>query len=625
MSPESRVQWAAVLVCGWIFLGLDLSWRAYTLLPLSPLHLASNAALMALFTFGCLLLLGLACAFTSRALGGNLVVPVFYLLTLYVNLVYARLFAILTFHADPAVAGRWVAAAGVLLVAGYRLGLGRAYRNWLKEVAGAVTFASAAVAALLAVSGLVGYVGTPSRFGSEERVQSPPRRFPHILLLTADSLSARHMSLYGYARPTTPNLVRYGARSYVFERMVTGCNSTTYALPGVLGRYPHQPEPDLAVALAPEYPRRILATFSRLHGNLGRGFSSTFTLVRADEWLPVRWLGPGPRRLCTRWLAGFLSEDARYYNLLAAGHPRDFNQAPVDPYPTQAYLRLAREVLLQSDAPTLLWVHLFATHFPFFSSPPFQGSFGSDLRGVYDAAVADLDGQVGRFLDFLQENGLEGRVLVVLSSDHGESVSGRTEAGWTRTLHGAHWTNPDVEAVPLVLHLPGQTEGARPKTFATHVDLAPTLLEVLGLQRGQWPGESLVPYFKDTQRLSEALRLAVPESYFVRKRQDLDPLPARWASNRLEQFLAYRGRYRVSWLQGYSPDPQRPRRLDRVTRAVVVGLYDAVADPGYLTNRVKDPEMAGTLRSVMEAPLCKVYLDGTADEARDTSSRNSRR
>ena len=43
------------------------------------------------------------------------------------------------------------------------------------------------------------------------------RRKPNLLLIGIDSLRADHMSLYGYARLTTPHIDRFAARGAVFE------------------------------------------------------------------------------------------------------------------------------------------------------------------------------------------------------------------------------------------------------------------------------------------------------------------------------------------------------------------------------------------------------------------------
>lgn len=62
---------------------------------------------------------------------------------------------------------------------------------------------------------------------------------PNIIILVLDTLSARHMSLYGYERPTTPNFERFASRASVYHSHYSGGNFTTPGTATILsGRYP---------------------------------------------------------------------------------------------------------------------------------------------------------------------------------------------------------------------------------------------------------------------------------------------------------------------------------------------------------------------------------------------------
>src|SRR5262245_33474577 len=62
---------------------------------------------------------------------------------------------------------------------------------------------------------------------------------PNIIVLLIDTLSARHMSLYGYERQTTPNFERFAARASVYHSHYSGGNFTTSGTATLLtGRYP---------------------------------------------------------------------------------------------------------------------------------------------------------------------------------------------------------------------------------------------------------------------------------------------------------------------------------------------------------------------------------------------------
>src|SRR5262245_15227682 len=62
---------------------------------------------------------------------------------------------------------------------------------------------------------------------------------PNIIILVIDTLSARHMSLYGYERQTTPNFERFASRASVYHSHYSGGNFTTPGTATILtGRYP---------------------------------------------------------------------------------------------------------------------------------------------------------------------------------------------------------------------------------------------------------------------------------------------------------------------------------------------------------------------------------------------------
>ena len=62
---------------------------------------------------------------------------------------------------------------------------------------------------------------------------------PNFVVLAADAMSAAHLSLYGYARRTTPNLERLAGRAIVYHSHYAGGNFTTAGTASILtGSYP---------------------------------------------------------------------------------------------------------------------------------------------------------------------------------------------------------------------------------------------------------------------------------------------------------------------------------------------------------------------------------------------------
>mgnify|MGYP003379357965 CR=1 FL=1 len=125
--------------------------------------------------------------------------------------------------------------------------------------------------------------------------------------------------------------------------------------------------------------------------------------------------------------------------------------------------------------PFFLWVHYYDPHDPY--EPP-GGLVRPGPRGDYDGEVAAVD-QAFAALRAAAARG-RGRLLTVMASDHGESLGEHGEA-----THGFFVYDSTV-AVPLVFHLPDSLAPGESRLPARLVDVAPTVLELVGAPA--WPG-----------------------------------------------------------------------------------------------------------------------------------------
>jgi arylsulfatase A-like enzyme len=111
------------------------------------------------------------------------------------------------------------------------------------------------------------------------------------------------------------------------------------------------------------------------------------------------------------------------------------------------------------------------------------------VRAHYDAEISFVDHEVGRLLESLPPD-----TLILLTSDHGEEF--REHGGF---LHG-HTLFQELLHVPLIIAGPGVPAKLAIEAPVSHVDIAPTLLQLAGWNRrdfGDQPlftGRSLVPY-----------------------------------------------------------------------------------------------------------------------------------
>ncbi|PYX36421.1 MAG: hypothetical protein DMG81_16040, partial [Acidobacteria bacterium] len=136
-------------------------------------------------------------------------------------------------------------------------------------------------------------------------------------------------------------------------------------------------------------------------------------------------------------------------------------------------------------SPFFLWVHLYDPHAPYDPPPPYDTRF----KDPYDGEVAYADASLGKLFAYLKQHGLYDRSLIMLMSDHGESLGAHGEA-----MHGIFLYDETIH-VPLLFKLPSALlAGRRVSTRVRLIDVAPTLLSMLSLPLPPtFQGESLVP------------------------------------------------------------------------------------------------------------------------------------
>lgn len=111
------------------------------------------------------------------------------------------------------------------------------------------------------------------------------------------------------------------------------------------------------------------------------------------------------------------------------------------------------------------------------------------LASNYDGEVRYMDRVVGHLRDRLDERGLLRRTVFVVLADHGESFGEHGTLGHGTSLHG------ELLRVPWIMSLKGVLPSARARVSAQLVDVAPTLLDLVGLSiPGGFQGKSLLPY-----------------------------------------------------------------------------------------------------------------------------------
>jgi arylsulfatase A-like enzyme len=195
------------------------------------------------------------------------------------------------------------------------------------------------------------------------------------------------------------------------------------------------------------------------------------------------------------------------------------------------------------------------------------------LEALYDEEVRFTDREVGEWLDELRGSGVLDRALFVVTSDHGEEFGEHGLLGHSDTLYR------EQLHVPLLLRFPAGSplaahNGRRDGDPISHLDLAPTLVDALGL------GDRLLGTTFDGV------------SVFASSRRS--PIWATRFHDATGLLTALRDRRHV-WIDGTYRAPRGAPGPE---------LYDLASDPRELENlRQAAPEEAARLAEIRRALL----------------------
>jgi arylsulfatase A-like enzyme len=136
-------------------------------------------------------------------------------------------------------------------------------------------------------------------------------------------------------------------------------------------------------------------------------------------------------------------------------------------------------ITAHQDEPFFIYLAHSMPHAPLFRSKAFEGR---SLRGRYGDAIEEIDYNVGRILARLAELGLDGKTMVIFTSDNGPWIEYGFDAGSAGPLRGSKGTNFEGGVrVPFIARWPGQIPaGLISSEIAANIDILPTLAELAG-------------------------------------------------------------------------------------------------------------------------------------------------
>jgi arylsulfatase A-like enzyme len=316
------------------------------------------------------------------------------------------------------------------------------------------------------------------------------RARPNVVLVSIDSLRADHVGAYGYPKPTTPTIDRLAAGGLVFDHafsstswtlpahtaLFTGMDDITHTVTDDSKRLPH------SIPVLPEILRgsgyQTVGFFSGPYLDPGFGFGRGF-----DEY-----------HNCTSY-ARPAAGDVPDAQALRASHRDVTNPILLE------NIRARIEQGLRQ--PFFLFIHFWDVHYDYIPperdwrlfDPDYTGTFTgqhfernrrfrpgmdeADFRHVvalYDGEIHYTDDTLGRVLDDLKRHGLLDDTLVVVTADHGDEFLEHGGKGHGHTLFD------EVVHIPLIFWQPGRLAPGRDRRLASITDVAPTILDRVGIE-----------------------------------------------------------------------------------------------------------------------------------------------
>jgi arylsulfatase A-like enzyme len=339
-----------------------------------------------------------------------------------------------------------------------------------------------------------------------------PADAPNILLIVMDTVAARHLDLYGYARPTSPAIDELARRGSRFDAAHPVSSWTLPSHAGMFtGRWPHELSVGWRTPLDAAAP--TVAEFLGARGYATAGFIANTSYCGADTGLGrgftvyrdylFQQLSPFRKAvLIERCLDGMetiggLLGEALDLTWLKRGAVRVREWFETDRKQASEVNREFLDWLThrpQPHRPYFAFLNYFDAHSPYQIPPERVRRFGvkpneereiqlirdwwtvdksqvspaelAFVADAYDDCVASIDEQVGRLCDELKRRKALDRTWIILVSDHGESF-GEHEGVY---VHGSSLYQTELH-VPLVVVPP------------SGVDLKPVVTDTVSLRR----------------------------------------------------------------------------------------------------------------------------------------------
>ncbi len=292
---------------------------------------------------------------------------------------------------------------------------------------------------------------------------------PNVIFILLEAISDEQIGAYGYKRNVTPNIDKLANQSIIFTNAYATSTHSDYAQPGLLSsryiysnKYHNIPIEDS--------PRKFIWDIFK-EDNYTTGYYSS----QDDKWQNMNKY--------------FNYENLDNFSYSRTDGKMDYGsglaQKDYDHKTADLAIEWMNETIKKPN-PFFMYVNFQATHLPrsypkeysYFESGTKEKILGiitkDNDQDLYDNALRYVDIQVGKILDFLEENNLTNNTIIAITSDHGEDLKNRHGI----SNHGKSIYNEEL-IVPAIISIPG-IEHEIVEEKVSHIDFVPTLIQMLG-------------------------------------------------------------------------------------------------------------------------------------------------
>ncbi len=379
---------------------------------------------------------------------------------------------------------------------------------------------------------------------------------PHIIIIVYDAWSARNTSLYGYPRPTMPNLEKFAQKAIVYHRHYAAGNFTVPGTASLLtGVYPWKHRAySIGGKIAPDYQDKQIFNFissslktigyaqnkyaDLLLFQAGKDLQKHFrnNILNLDQRMAysLPFFSNDAYIAFSSLDKTVLTSDNDYSGSIFLGplYQTDLSQSKLDnlnKFPNfyiDGLLPESDEQFLLSDVvdgtiqilknltePSFVYIHLFPPHEPFCPNVKFLNSIPIFPETLIDKKSHRLSNQFKSFDELKQMNFQYDAYLATWDNEVSRlyeyfEASGIRENSYIfltsdhgeifergEAFHMTPLLNDPVVHIPLIISVPGVENQQNFYSTTSAVDILPTIANIMGLPNPEWTDGHVLPGF----------------------------------------------------------------------------------------------------------------------------------